>query len=145
MRCRRPKTIMRAKVTSARPITARAIVTFWFQQLILACSFPPLVTFSPQLDFPSFVARVALVHPARRITFKRCAAADLTVWIVVHCRCTFNHHVVHESALCTMAPRKQQISSVDLLAEVLKRKSQDPRFRAHATQGKPCALKSCGI
>ena len=30
----RPKTIMRAKVTSARPITERAIVRFWFLQLL---------------------------------------------------------------------------------------------------------------
>ena len=54
MRCRRPKTIMLAKVTSALPITARAIVTFWFQKLIFASgvSSPSLVTFSPQLHFP---------------------------------------------------------------------------------------------
>ena len=52
MRCRRPKTTILAKFTSALPITARAIVTFWFQQLIFASGVPPLVTFPPQLDFP---------------------------------------------------------------------------------------------
>ena len=43
---------MPAKVTSALPITARAIETFWFQQLIFASGVPPLLTFPPQLDFP---------------------------------------------------------------------------------------------
>ena len=52
MRCRRLKTTMLAKVTSALPITARAIVTFLFQQLIFASGISPLVTFSQQLDFP---------------------------------------------------------------------------------------------
>ena len=51
MRCRRPKTIMLAN--SARPITSRALVTFWFQQMIFASGIPRLVTFPPQIiDFP---------------------------------------------------------------------------------------------
>ena len=41
MRCRRPKTTMHAKVTSARPITERAIVTFWFQKLIFPSGVAP--------------------------------------------------------------------------------------------------------
>ena len=52
MRCRRPKTTMLAKGTTALPITARAIVTFLFQQFIFASGISPFVTFSPQLDFP---------------------------------------------------------------------------------------------
>ena len=47
MRCRRHKTIMLAKVTSARPITARAIVTFCFQKLIFAPGVRPPGDFSP--------------------------------------------------------------------------------------------------
>ena len=47
-----PKQSDSPKSLSALPITARAIVTFWFQQLIFAPGVPPVVTFSPQLDFP---------------------------------------------------------------------------------------------
>ena len=65
MRCRRPKTIMLVKDTSALPITERAIVTFWFQKLIFASGVPPpLVTFSPQLDFPGPAAHTHK-HTAR--------------------------------------------------------------------------------
>ena len=41
-----------AKVTSALPVTARPIVTFWFQQLASSSGITTLVIFPPQLDFP---------------------------------------------------------------------------------------------
>ena len=48
---------MLVKVTSAVPITERAIiVTFWFQKFIFDSGVPPLVTFPRSSTFPALVA-----------------------------------------------------------------------------------------
>ena len=74
MRCRRPKTIMLAKVTRCRPITARAVVTFWFQKLIFGSGIPPLGDFSPRSS------TCPVQTAAGRVAARRGAAVVRSVW-----------------------------------------------------------------